>query len=237
MKILILGGMHGNEPLGPAVVKRFKKKPVDSVDVLIANPRALTANVRFTEEDLNRSFPGEATSKVYERRRARQLLKLCEGYDVVFDFHNTTCPGNDCSFVGQTSDARLRAISARFGLKRVVVADYDCINKYVPRCISIEISLSSVRNDPAWWYEQIAALAQLKTLPKEAAVTLYRFAYRMTLEDKERLGLPALGLKAFKPLSPEVAEQLGVTSPAYPIFIGDTYTPYNYGGVLQLIDV
>ena len=65
MKILVLGGMHGNEPLGPEVVKLFKAAPVAGVSAVLANPEAIAANRRFTEEDLNRSFPGDPISDVY----------------------------------------------------------------------------------------------------------------------------------------------------------------------------
>lgn len=237
MKILILGGMHGNEPLGPAVVERFRQAPVDRVDVAIANPVALAANQRFTQEDLNRSFPGDSASPNYEPRRAAELMDFCRGYDIVFDFHNTTCPGNDCTFVGESAAPGLYGVSAWLGLNRVVVADYDCINKYISTCISIEISLDSERNDALYWYEKIMTLASYETLPEESSITRYRFVYRMTLDDRDKLGLADVKLRAFRPMPRTTAKKLGVTSPAYPIFIGDTYTPYNYGGVLQLIDV
>lgn len=237
MKILLLGGMHGNEPLGPEIIELFRAKPVDRVSVEVANPKALAANSRYTEEDLNRSFPGDSRSAVYEKRRAAELMKSSEGYDVVFDFHNTTCPGNDCTFVGETASPRLQAISSWLGLTRVVVADYDCINKYVPTCISIEISLQSKLMDAAWWYEKIAELAGLTDVPNAKNVVQYRFVYRLTLEDKERLGLADVPLRAFFAMPRGVASKLGLASPAYPIFIADTYTPYNYGGVLRKIDV
>lgn len=56
MRILVLGGMHGNERLGIDLVQLLQIKPIAGVDALIANPRAVARNVRFTESDLNRSF-------------------------------------------------------------------------------------------------------------------------------------------------------------------------------------
>ena len=164
-------------------------------------------------------------------------MNLCKGYDLVFDFHNTTCPDNDCTFVGQSAKPLLFAVSSWFGLRRVVVADYDCINKYIPACISVEISLQSRLMDPKWWYDKISELAKMSDVLSENGVVRYKFVYRMTLEDEDRLGLAERNLKAFRQMPTGVASRLGVSSPAYPIFIADTYTPYNYGGVLNKIDV
>lgn len=237
MKILIIGGMHGNEPLGQEVVKLFRLKAVADVDILLANERAIKQGVRFTEADLNRSFPGNPESKVYEEQRAARVLEATKGYDLLLDFHNTHCPNNDCSFIGQSADPLLFDVSSYFGLKRVIVADYDCINKYAPNCISIEISLDSTLMNPGWWYEQIRALALLANLPKAKDMEAYRFVYRMTLRDKARYDLPHQKLKAFREINDALAKKFGVDSPAYPIFINDAYTPYNYGGLLNKITV
>jgi hypothetical protein len=57
------------------------------------------------------------------------------------------------------------------------------------------------------------------------------------MEDKRRLQLDKQELKAFQELSKELADAMGVASPAYPIFIGYGFTPYNYGGLLNKINV
>ncbi len=233
MKILIIGGMHGNEPLGLEVVKLFQKKPVENVDVIFANEPAIASSCRFTKQDLNRSFPGDPKSKEYEPRRAAQLLHLTKRYDVVLDFHNTHCPNNDCGFVGQTASTQLYDVSAWLGIKRIIVADYDCLNKYALNCLSVEISLDSSAMNAQKWYERISQLAGLKELPRARGIEKYRFVYRMTLEDKERLNLSKQNLASFKALPTKLADAMQVKCPAYPIFIGDEYTPYNFGGILN----
>ena len=235
MKILVIGGMHGNEPLGPSVVALFQQKPLKNIDVVLANQPAIRQNRRFVQQDLNRSFPGNAGSKAYEPRRAAELLQLSKKYDLVLDFHNTHCPENDCGFVGDTAPKALYDTSWLLGLSRVVVADYDCINKYVPNCLSVEVSLNSSLNRPEVWYERIAQLARLNKVCVSANVTRYRFVYRMTLEDRDKYQLDRKNLQAFQPMPAKIAKQLGVKTPASPIFIGDSYTPYNYGGVLREI--
>lgn len=236
MKVLVIGGMHGNEPLGPEVVRLLRAKD-SKVDTLIANEQALQANTRFMEVDLNRSFPGDVASAHYEAARAAAVLAVCRNYDVVLDFHNTHCPGNDCAFVGETAQGDLFDVSAWLGLNRVIVADYDCINKYAPNCVSIEISLSSDRMDAAAWVAKIEQLAAAADVPRAKNVEKFRFVYRMTLDDKERLGLDQQRLEAFTALKPRLASKLGVSSPAYPIFVADAYTPYNFGGILNRLDI
>ncbi len=230
MKILIIGGMHGNEPLGIEVVNILQNS---NVDTLLANRRALAQNARFVKTDLNRSFPGRSGSADYETNRAAHILRRCRNYDLVIDFHNTHCPDNDCSFVGEGAAQLLYDASAYFGLRRLIVADYECLNKYAPNCISVEVSLDSPKMNAAWWAEKIIALSKRASIAQAKKLELYRFVYRMTLKDRDRLCLDNMNLKAFQALDKTVAAELGVENPAYPIFIGDSYTPYNFGGLLN----
>lgn len=223
--------MHGNEPLGISIVERLTNQPVKNVTAIIANTEARRQNKRFTTNDLNRSFPGDEES--YEGQRAKELLALCQDFDIVLDFHNTHCPENDCVFVGEKADNTLFETASFIGLKRVIVADYDCINKYAPNCISVEISLDSPRNNVEEWLTIIEELANTQALPAATAIIKYQFVYRMTLDDTARFSLDTIGLRAFKPIDNRIALKIGVQSPAYPIFIADKYTPYNYGGLLN----
>jgi hypothetical protein len=234
MRILVIGGMHGNEPLGLAVVKLFQQKPVQDVDVILANKQAIEAGSRYTSQDLNRSFPGDDSSKDYEPRRAAQLLEMAKRYDFVLDFHNTYCPNNDCGFLGQSASELLYKAPASLNLCRLIVADYDCINKYSPNCLSVEVSLDSLQNNPEIWYKRITQLSRMDGLNDDMSnLEKYRFVYRLSLEDRDKFALGGKELKAFEPISDKLANKLGVKSPAYPIFIADKFTPYNYGGLLN----
>jgi hypothetical protein len=235
MKILTVGGMHGMEPLGVDLVGLLKKKPIQNTDAVIGSPRAVDEGSRFIKTDLNRCFPGDVESEDYETRRAAELTVMTANYDIVLDFHNTGCPGNDCGFVGETADPRLYKVLAWLGLKRVIIADYNCINKFAPKCLSVEISLDSPLMDAGWWYKRLTELAMLETIELSQDIETYRFVKRMTLEDGDRLQLPKKELKAFQPIDKGLATKLGVETPAYPIFIADPLTPYNYGGLLNKI--
>lgn len=232
MRILVLGGTHGNEPLGPRLVADLKKRPIPGVDAIIANPRALRQNTRFTQKDLNRSFPGSATSTMYEERRAWQLLKLCKKYDLVLDFHNTLCSDNDCVFVGQDANPLLLQVASTLQLTRVIVADYDCINKYTPNCISLEISVTSERMDIKLWRDALEVLAQATLLPDARDLTFYRYAMTITTAQRDQLQLDPKRLPVFKPMPRRLAKTLGLPSPAYPIFVGKNYTDGVFAGIV-----
>ncbi len=236
MKILVLGGTHGNEPLGPKLVANLSKNPIPGVDTIIGNSRAVQKNCRFIQKDLNRSFPGDVKSPIYEERRAAQIAKICQEYDLVLDFHNTLTSENDCVFVGESANPLLKKVANYLDLKRVIVADYDCINKYVPRCISLEISVDSKRMSIRLWRKLIADLALLENLPTAKGLNLYRYVATITTEQSNSLSLTKRDLRVFEPLPKDIVLALGAKMPAYPIFIGKNYTKGVYAGILNKIE-
>jgi hypothetical protein len=221
MRILVLGGTHGNELLGVKLVKLLQEEPIEGVDAIIANPNAVVAGTRFTESDLNRSFGGSFPG-TYETKRAAELNKLAAGYDVVLDFHNTQTPNNNCGFVGVGCDPRLYDVAKAVGFSMCVEATYDCINKYCLNAISIEISIDDLLDDPRAWRKKIASLAA-GTLPvSNDPLQLYRFSRRVSWEEKAALGLK--NWKPFKRISAKEVSQLDVKKDTVPIFIGSHLT-------------
>lgn len=230
MNILVLGGTHGNELLGIQLVKLLKKRPIEGVKAVIANPRAVRAVTRFTESDLNRSF-GEAYAGTYETKRAARLKKLASGYDVVLDFHNTQTPDNNCGFVGEGCDPRLYDVAKAVGFSMCVEATYDCVNKYCPNTISIEISVGDALDSPEIWYEKIAALSAKRLPVPERPLQLYRFSRRVSWEEKAALGLE--NWRPFRRISAHEARCLGVKKETVPIFIGSRFTS-EYATLLSI---
>src|SRR5262249_47688228 len=110
---------------------------------------------------------------------------------------------------------------------------YDCINKYVPRCISIEISVDGARMNVDDWREALSNLASLSTLPTASDLTFYRYTATILTDQADELGLKALQLEPFKPIPEAVAKSLGAATPAYPIFVGKNYKVGTYMGVLN----
>jgi len=101
IKTEILGGknpeyglvacIHGKEKCGYEAIQKLKqsdyeiKKPVK---LIIANEKARKKGVRYTEKDLNRCFPGDKESDVYEERLAARVKEEIHGLKIL-DFHST----------------------------------------------------------------------------------------------------------------------------------------------------
>lgn len=228
-KFLVIGGLHGNEPLGIEVCKKLEKLKLPYIDVLYGNKMAIRANRRFIEEDLNRVFPG--SKKSYEGRRAKQIMKICERYDFVIDFHNTNCPDNNCGFVGGSEWQKAANLASFLKLNKLIVADYDCINKYVENCLSVEISWGDKLCNADYWVDKLSSMRLFDPEKTYGKTELYKFSYRITREQQSKFGFPRW--KAFKPMPKKDLNKLNLRGSYYPIFIDDAYTPYNYAGLVQ----
>lgn len=91
-KFLVITALHGDEGFSVEVLKKLEKELPPKkfmYDWIIGNPKAYDKNVRFIEADLNRVAPGNSKSKVYEERRAAELISLSSKYSFVIDVHGT----------------------------------------------------------------------------------------------------------------------------------------------------
>lgn len=228
MKILILGGMHGNEMLGIRLVESLRREPIVGVDAVIANPRAVAAGERFVETDLNRSF-GDQPDDTFERRRAKELSELIVQYDVVFDFHNTQTPDNNCCFTGVESELRLYQLATQLGFSQCVQATYDCINRYNSNVLSVEISVGDEQDSVSYWRRKFQQI-QSSEESSERLPDVYRFTRRVTWREKDTYDLH--GWRPFMSLSDYEATAFGVPAGSVPIFIGSRFTEY-YATLLE----
>ncbi|WP_062266032.1 aspartoacylase [Endozoicomonas arenosclerae] len=102
-KITIVGGTHGNEFIGPYLIRKLEQEQSFShstipVDYLLANPEAHKTTRRFIDEDLNRSFTDDILNgnddALYEHRRAREINQLLgpksKNDRFIIDLHSTT---------------------------------------------------------------------------------------------------------------------------------------------------
>jgi aspartoacylase len=162
-RVAIVGGTHGNERIGVELVRQWNKQPslvsrssFQAVHCLIGNPRAVTANVRFIDADLNRQFA--VTDEVkdttqYEVGRAAELRDWFQQQriDFVIDLHSSN------SNVGQVimmADAEndvcatrlVHSLVAEFGADTLRVANFEGTKKQAwsldavaPAGMSVEI--------------------------------------------------------------------------------------------------
>lgn len=90
-EIAVLAAVHGDEPCGVYAVERLLEEAPDlerPVKFVVVNERALARNVRYTDVDLNRVFPGDPDAPEYERRLAHRLLQEVRGL-TTFSIHST----------------------------------------------------------------------------------------------------------------------------------------------------
>lgn len=226
-KVLVIGGMHGNERLGIDLVKRLQAQPIEGVSVLIANPKAVKANQRFTETDLNRSFADKDRS--YETRRANFLKRYVRDFNIVLDFHNTQTPNNNCGFVGVGCSPFLFKTLKLLGMTDCIEATYDCINKYCLNVVSVEISIGDKLDDVEYWYSILKDFNLMQSA-KQSQLNIYRFQDRVTWQQKKELGIA--NWEPFKPISKQLQNKLNLDGIIVPIFIGSKLTPY-YATVLS----
>ena len=80
--------MHGNEAFLFEPLRKFLENVKTAVDItlILANTKAAQKDVRFVDQDLNRSFNQPLDIENNETHIANELLEFCNG-DLIIDFH------------------------------------------------------------------------------------------------------------------------------------------------------
>lgn len=123
--IAVVAALHGDEPCGAyAIADLLATDPVfhRRVKFVVANERAMAAQQRFVDDDLNRAFPGCPYSRSHERRLAARLREELADAEVL-TLHSTDAEPTPFALMqhpGETTDAVVRAT----GLEHVVDISY-----------------------------------------------------------------------------------------------------------------
>ena len=103
--VMLVGGTHGNEPVGIQLINRWEKnlKPVFrksfNTSLMLANHEAAKLQQRFIDKDLNRCFYvsdlADHTLSALEDRRAKEInasigTNGSAPQDLIVDLHTTT---------------------------------------------------------------------------------------------------------------------------------------------------
>lgn len=102
-RLLILGGIHGNETCGQVALNTLKAELEGGRVKLLkgsltlvphANPWACAADVRYVEKNLNRVIGHHKNPEAYEERIAPQIATLIDQCDAMVDLHSVSsgCP-------------------------------------------------------------------------------------------------------------------------------------------------
>ncbi len=85
-EIAVVAAVHGDEPCGKKAIEKFLESDQElkkAVKFVVANEKALEKGERFIHTDLNRAFPGDASSEEHEERLAAELLEELEGLKIL----------------------------------------------------------------------------------------------------------------------------------------------------------
>ena len=109
IRLLVLGGVHGDEPAGPTAIKRVIQELKNAsirltsgtvTFIPICNPKAFQVSRRFIDRDLNRNMKRYVKPLCYEDYIANELLDVMAGNDVVLDIHSFGFSGPPFIFIG-----------------------------------------------------------------------------------------------------------------------------------------
>ncbi len=129
-RLLVLGGVHGNEVCGPAAIDyilglfntgKIQVAAGSVTFVPICNPRAYAENKRFIDRNLNRALARRAEPKAYEEFLMNDLAVLLEDCDVLLDIHSYRAGGPAFAFRGGDElREREEPFIAALGLNHVI---------------------------------------------------------------------------------------------------------------------
>jgi hypothetical protein len=154
--LMVLGGVHGNEPGGWMAAEEVAMWTPARGGLLViprANAQAIPDFVRTRDDlgDLNRLYPGSAESPYLMERMAAEIVALAKEFqaDLVLDMHESWAffaerSQNGTAFLGQTVTTGIGPLNPALG-KAVV----DLVNAQVSgRDTLFERDGSSFRRDP-----------------------------------------------------------------------------------------
>lgn len=134
--VMVLGGVHGNEPGGWLAADEVAKwQPVRGSLMVVsrANVQAIASFVRTFDEigDLNRLYPGKPDSPLLMEQMAFAILEVCREFhvDVLLDMHESWAfyaeypPNSGTGALGQTITAGPGPKQADFGQKMAEIAN------------------------------------------------------------------------------------------------------------------
>ena len=119
--ITFVACMHGNEVVGLHILEILRKQSIfqGTMRLVVANPKAVFANKRYINHDLNRCFPGRKNG-TYEERLAYRLEKQLSDSDFLVDLHTTTAQTPSFIIVRQ-GQMQVKRLIEMTNIKRVVL--------------------------------------------------------------------------------------------------------------------
>ncbi len=154
-RIAVVGGIHGDEPAGEAIVRQLAETLPDPdeadgeglIRLIIANEPAIEAETRFTDTDLNRAFPGDSESDEYESRLAVDLADALDGFDAVLAIHTSHSVPPPFAIYSELTESVRRTVA---GMPIEYVLDAGglrgtTLDSVIPHAVSVEVGRQGSR--------------------------------------------------------------------------------------------
>lgn len=122
--LVIIGGLHGNEPVGVMIINELKKilkntKINGEIYLILGNPQAYKLNKRFIDCDLNRIFHLNFSKPLnIEKKRALEIAPILKKADYLLDIHSTQKPS--IPFIYTSSTKKHLKLAKIFETKYIV---------------------------------------------------------------------------------------------------------------------
>lgn len=115
------------------------------IQFILGNELAYDQGLRYSEGgvNLNLVFPGDPDSPIYEVRRAAELFKWAQQFDIVLDIHGNRSEGYDCVMLQPEANLTVRGIARYLGFSKVVLANKGTLAGNLPHVALIELSPKS----------------------------------------------------------------------------------------------
>ncbi|PSP55453.1 succinylglutamate desuccinylase [Halobacteriales archaeon QS_1_67_19] len=143
-EVAVVAGIHGDEPCGVRAVERLlaASPPVERpVKFVIANEAALERDVRYVDEDLNRTFPGDPDAETHEARLADALAREIRDCTTL-SLHSTQSYADPFALV-DTVDAVARSVCPYLPVSVLVETEAESDGRLIeyPHVIEAECGL------------------------------------------------------------------------------------------------
>jgi predicted deacylase len=149
-EVAVVGGIHGDEPCGVHAVERLLSDPPaveEPVKLVVANERAIEADQRYLDADLNRSFPGDPEADAHEAQLAAELAEELEGC-LTLAHHSTQSYGEPFAVVDEPSGL-MRTLVTQLPVESVVTTGRFIQGRLFSAVRSVEVECGYQGSDTA----------------------------------------------------------------------------------------
>lgn len=215
-KVKIWGGEHPDELAALVCVDSLAADPIPNVSPGVSNVLARRLGKRLVDVNMAGAFPGDPSSPNYEERRAVEVLRESEGFDVTVNLHNFHVFGRNMAAID--AERGVSPIVLDFlgdlGIRGISLTDYGGIQRYASNAIALELDPNGLGSDIEKLRSAFDALANGTDYPRASVDEFEWFRYlgsaNVTQFDPDRLPeLTRRELHNFTPLPDTVAASLG----------------------------